>query len=178
MLREERFVQVITDRDNYFCGDTVYITIRVLGERQLAEISCHINTPDGKKVKLEMSSVSDGYSATFIPRKRGIYKVEVSASHKGGKTSGDSISFIAGEPSMEFVNTELNDELLKRLSEKSGGRYYTSETIWKLPDDIVIREKSVSRVCERKLWNNPWLFIGFLTLLTVEWVVRKNKQLM
>ncbi len=175
---EKKMVQVITDRDNYFCGDTAYIKIRVMGKKEAVEVSCTVNTPGHKEVKLALNSDPEGYSAAFIPRREGIYKVDAKVSRRDMIEGEDSISFIAGEPSLEFINTGLNDELLKKLSRESGGRYYIPGAIEELPGDIDIREKTVTYVREKKLWNNPWLFAAFLLFLALEWICRKRQQLM
>ncbi|NOX96700.1 MAG: VWA domain-containing protein [Nitrospirae bacterium] len=188
--KEGKLVQVITDRDNYFSEDTIYITARVRDEdgRLIpdVQVSCLIDTPDGKEVQLKMnpnsSSATDSllgedYSLTFVPKKRGTYKITVKASRKEQLLGEDTLSLLVGDPSLEFRNTWLNERLLRRLATESRGRYYDLETVDKLPDDIVVQGKVVTQVREKKLWDSPWLFISFLVLLTLEWSIRKTQQL-
>ncbi len=190
-MKKGKLVQVITDRDNYFSGDTIYITARVRDESgQLisdARVNGVISTPGGKEVRLNLkphsspasgSPFKEGYSSTFVPNRRGTYKIAVEAFRGKQSLGKDNLSLMVGDPSLEFRNTYLNERLLRRLARDSGGKYYTLKTLKKLPADIVAQGKVITRVREKKLWDSPWLFLSFLILLTLEWSIRKTQQLM
>ena len=71
----------------------------------------------------------------------------------------------------------LNSGLLKRLSEETGGRYYTPDNSRTLPEDISYANTGSSRLEEKDLWDMPFLFLLLVGLASAEWVLRKRKGL-
>jgi hypothetical protein len=77
----------------------------------------------------------------------------------------------------EFLNTKQNHRLLKRLAEKTGGNYFDEKDAGELINYLSLKPE-VNRESETvELWNRlPFLLI-IIFLLSLEWFIRKRKDL-
>ena len=78
---------------------------------------------------------------------------------------------------MEYENTKLNEDLLKKMANSTKGKYYTYNNAQDLIEDINLEERIIMRTKEIALWDNFWFFIIFVGLLGVEWTIRKRRGL-
>lgn len=103
----------------------------------------------------------------------GAYQISVTATIDGRQTV-DRALFV-----VEPINAELRDirarpGLLRKISHETGGQFF--EQIAELPE-LSFRPPRVSRVNWRRdheLWNRWWWLAAALTLLTLEWLVRRR----
>ena len=95
----------------------------------------------------------------------------------GEEIGREEISIIVGDPKLEFRKTDINEELLKKMAAVSGGKYYRPGAAAAIVDDIPWDEKSVEKVEEEEVWNEWWVLIVFISLVTSEWIMRKRRQL-
>ncbi len=95
----------------------------------------------------------------------------------------DTLSMTGGKLKVEQVGLEqtasgLNELLLRQIAEESGGRYYHESDPVTFFDSLTFVARTQTLHREIEIWNQPWLLIAVLVLLTGEWFFRKRKQLL
>ena len=73
----------------------------------------------------------------------------------------------------ELIDPGLNEPVLRRIAEASGGRYVPAdevETVVALLSDAMPPQGREMR----DLWHNAWSFLGILALLSIEWMLRRR----
>lgn len=118
------------------------------------------------------------YKAQFSPLDEGLYEIEVQATDQAGKFLGRaSSSFFVSENHVEFQRPDLQEPILKRISEISGGKYMHISAADNIADELAVAESSYSKTVERDIWDSPALFFAILLLLAAEWIARRAKGL-
>ena len=174
--------EVSQDRVNP--GEGVDITAEVQDETFLnvnnAEVIARLKGPDGSELELplEWAFEEDGeYRASFTPTEEGLYEVQVEA-HKDGEFLGaHSTHFESTELSTEYYDSEMRTDLLTRIADETGGRFYTPQTVETLPEDVSFTESGATVIEERDLWDMPVIFILLLMLIGSEWGYRRYRGL-
>jgi uncharacterized membrane protein len=177
-------VSVAAEKHSYSLDDTVLIRAEANDSSFIpvnnAQITAQVKAPSGdiSSVPLTWDVEKDGvYSGTFKPQEEGIYEVSAEAL-QGGKALGTgTTNFRIAESNEEFHSAALNTNLLKRLAEETGGRYYTPRDARTLAEDISYIDKGSSRIEEKDLWDMPLFFLLLAGLVSTEWTLRKRKGL-
>ena len=79
-------------------------------------------------------------------------------------------------PDHEQAKTPMNEEVLRKVAELSGGRFYREEDLLELPGQLAQRVVTTTHRQEILLWN-WWMLVLVVMLLTIEWVARKFSNL-
>jgi hypothetical protein len=74
----------------------------------------------------------------------------------------------------ENFHTEQNRELLQKLSEETGGRYWTADEMARLPKEISYSEAGISVRDTKELWDMPVVFLALLGLMSADWLLRRK----
>jgi hypothetical protein len=74
----------------------------------------------------------------------------------------------------ELAELSLNESLLKRVAEESGGKYLREEFGGELRELIFPLETGRVEETETVLWQSYWWFSAVLLLLSIEWILRKR----
>jgi hypothetical protein len=74
----------------------------------------------------------------------------------------------------ENFHTSQNRELLEKLSEETGGRYYQPSETSKLANEISYSEAGITTRETRDLWDMPALFLLVLAIRATEWLLRRR----
>ena len=85
--------------------------------------------------------------------------------------------FQAGTPQIEQFGAGRRTELLRRIADETGGRFYTADDAEVLADEIRYTESGDTVYEERSLWDMPVLFLLLAGLLGGEWAYRRRKDL-
>ncbi|MBI1897116.1 MAG: hypothetical protein HYS04_11425 [Acidobacteria bacterium] len=166
VLSDEITVQLRTEvRDRtYLPMADARVEARVLGPEGLAET-----------VELRPDPVNEGvYLADWSALKAGSYVVEVAAKRGEEEMGRDLLSFRREDGVAEHFHTNQNRELLEKLSQQTGGRYYQPGQVSKLPEEISYSEGGISTRETRDLWNMPVLFLAALMIRSSEWLLRRR----
>ena len=128
---------------------------------------------------LSLKSIGEGrYEGSFQVLAGGDYRFTGTAHLQGRVLGRDSGKFFVEEFSLEYQNTRMNEELLKRIASESGGAYFTADDYSGLPEKLTFPEKHLVIKSEFQIWNKAPLLIACLVLLSVEWFVRKRKGML
>ncbi|MEX2260594.1 MAG: glutamine amidotransferase [Bryobacteraceae bacterium] len=146
-----------------------------------AKVQANIMGPEGLSATVPLDPVPDEegiFAATWTADKPGSYVAEILATEdEGGKekeTGRDVVVFRREDGVAEHFNAGQNRELLQKLSEQTGGRYYTPETASKLSEEISYSEAGITVRETRDLWDMPAIFLLALVLRSLEWLLRRK----
>ncbi len=109
----------------------------------------------------------------------GDYEVSVRASGFSDQALKARGAFVVRPPETgELTETACNETLLKQMASDSGGTYLREEEIGRLAE--LLKPLSSGRVVESEtlLWQSYWWFAAIVTLLAVEWFLRKRAGLL
>ena len=142
-----------------------------------ADVRAHIMGPDGLSddVVLRPDPQERGvFVADWEAPKPGSYLAEV-VSRRGEEELGrDVLTFRREDGIAENFHTEQNRELLEKLSQQTGGRYYRPNEAGRLASEIEYSESGISVRETRDLWNMPIVFLVALMLRSSEWLLRRK----
>ncbi len=86
----------------------------------------------------------------------------------------DVVAFRREDGVAENFHTEQNADLLKKLSEETGGRYWTQDELERLPKEISYSEAGISVRDTKELWDMPAVFCLLLGLMAADWLLRRK----
>jgi len=162
-------------------GDSVTLEATVVDaqfvELNDATVVAQVARPNGATmtVPLQWTGERDGeYRATFVSTEAGAYEVTVDATRAGGQAVGTGSAYVrVGPGEAEFFDPTMHAAPLRRISEETGGRFYTPESALGLAEDIRYAGRGVTSVEERELWNMPIILIALMGLVCAEWGYRR-----
>ena len=175
--------QIVATTPNPLLADDGKLPIRVdVREKNYlpvadADVTARVMGPQGvaAQVKLTPDPVLPGvYVGEWNAPVVGDYVAEVEATRNGQKIGSDALLFRREDGVTENFYSEQNRELLEKLSEETGGRYWKPEDAKKLPTEISFSEAGVTTRETYDLWNMPFFFLLLLALRTSEWLLRRK----
>ena len=109
-----------------------------------------------------------------LPRPRRIVSSAVRA-HVGDQSLGsEAFHFRRQDGVAEDFRPAQNRELLTKLAEQTGGRYWTLDELAALPEEIRFSEAGVTAREIMDLWDMPLFFLLLLGLRAAEWLLRRR----
>lgn len=177
-------LSVSTDQPSYDNGRRVSVMVRRqprpgtdLGS---AEPIVEVHGPGGRTIALTLKGDSkkpDEYSAEFFPSVGGRYELAGSLSAAGKLLANQRAEFLVQGSDVELSDTATNPRNLRDLAEATGGVYLDVDHAAELADRIERKERHTVSEKRTEYWNSPWLFTGFLALVTGEWFLRRRNHL-
>jgi uncharacterized membrane protein len=142
-----------------------------------ARMEAHIMGPEGITGTLELnpSPAEVGvYEGEWTAGKPGSYLVEVTATRGAEALGRDVLTFRRENGVAENFRTEQNRELLEKLAEETGGRYYKPDNLSKLSDEVSYSEAGITTREIHELWDMPAAWFLLILLRAAEWLLRRN----
>jgi uncharacterized membrane protein len=144
-----------------------------------AKVSAHVIGPEGLSAVVDLMPVPNTpgtFAMDWTAEKPGSYLAEVTAAGgKGAQELGkDVLSFRREDGVAENFHTEQNRELLEKLSEQTGGRYWEQSELGRLPTEISYSEAGISVRNTKELWDVPVVFLVLLGLMSADWLLRRK----
>ena len=144
-----------------------------------------VNTPDAELVII--NSAGDEYPFSFgrrsnyyfldagvFPPDDYVFRAKLKLPGKNLQASG---KFSVKETRLELANMQADFGLLRRLSQNSGGRFFSEEQIEALKNRIINSQESKPIIYESSitasLLHKKWYFFILLLLLSAEWFLRR-----
>ena len=126
--------------------------------------------------ELLATRLGDGkYNLTVHPEQPGDYVISAIAQEGSRKLGETDVLFSIGEYSKELTDLRIQEALLRSISESSGGKYISPDSLSELTRTISGEAKTISESKEIEVWNDPLTLIAIVLLLSAEWFVRKRK---
>ena len=142
-----------------------------------AKVVAHLIGPAGSSAMVDLTPVPTSagmFSADWTADEPGSYVAEVTAARGPDELGRDVLTFDRQNGVAENFHTNQNRELLEKLSTETGGRYWKAAEIDKLPIDISYSEAGISVRNTKELWNMPIAFLFLLSLMAIEWLLRRK----
>ena len=183
---DERPVQVHPTKEMFAGSDPVEFTAQVYDDNYKpidpADVSISV-TQKNQASQLNLTTLGNGrFEGAFDPLPEGDYSFTATVVAGGRPLAEERGSFSVGGINAEFLETRANKHLLQQIASRTGGRYYEPEDLQRLPDDVAalsnfrVREVNVAEQFE--LWNKAWMLGALITLLALEWILRKHLGLL
>jgi uncharacterized membrane protein len=142
-----------------------------------AEVSLRIVEPGGQErvVAAALSNPREGrYAGAVRFEQPGVYKLSASV-RRGGQSIGtaDRVVLVGGAD-LELSEPRLNEAVLRRLAESTGGRYMAPDEIGALPGLLKAADPGSPPMEMRDLWHNGYSIAMLVALLGAEWLVRRR----
>ncbi len=171
-------------KDRVGLQESVTITAEIVDSAYLhvndAEVVVEVTPPTSQVTTLPMTWTveRDGeYQASFVPAEPGLYEMRVEA-RRDGQLIGEATAYVqAAEPVDEYFDAEMRSALLRRVSDETGGHFYTPETVSALPEDVQFTESGATVYEEKDLWDMPIILLLLIGLIGSEWAFRRKRGL-
>jgi uncharacterized membrane protein len=142
-----------------------------------ARVEARIVGPGGVSAGVELTPEpqEEGvYTARWTADRPGSFLAEIVARTGEEEIGRDVVMFRREDGVAENFRTAQNRELLEKLAEQTGGRYYRQAELAKLPQEISYSEAGITTRETRDLWDMPAVFLALLMLRGGEWVLRRK----
>jgi hypothetical protein len=140
------------------------------------EININLKDAAGKVYKHTMTASGSQYRLVLQNLGAGAYQYEAKAAVGGVALSDKGYFTIVGQQK-ELTNLTADFNVLRQLASSTGGRFTTYGAIANLGDELVLNDTFKSVIVEdnklEDLIKFKWLFWLLLSLLSLEWFVRK-----
>ncbi len=118
-------------------------------------------------------AASGRYTAVVTPDRPGVYRVNAEA-RAGTRILGAPVAWLlVGGADRELTDPRLNEEVLRRTAEATGGRYLAGDETAELGALLRSRRGAVTPE-RREIWHSPWTIGLVLMLLSAEWALRRR----
>jgi uncharacterized membrane protein len=142
-----------------------------------ATVEARITGPGGSgdMLNLRPEPLEAGvYTGEWSADRAGSYMVEVIAKQGQEEAGRDVLVFRREDGVSENFRAVQNRELLEKLAEQTGGRYYPGNRAARLVDDISYSEAGITVRETKDLWDMPVVFLAALMLRAAEWGLRRK----
>lgn len=178
-------IELFTERSNFLLGERpeirAIVNVQSQGARPPATLPLQVRTPEEKVFEYVLRpatlQASDGrqmpgFKVEVEPNVPGVYAAKTQA-NIGGATVTSETRFVVTKPVTELTGKAINRDLLARIAQSSGGKYYPLAEWDKWREDIRYTEQRVTRMQLLDLWNHPLVLALLMGVLAADWVARK-----
>ena len=165
----------------YQVGDNIYVDTQVYdGSFKTVNdglIRTYVNGPS-VSFEIESKFLENGrYEGSFVPLLPGRYHIRSEAWRNNIELGTDDLELVVTTVNREFLNTKQNYRFLRRLAEKTGGKYFDENKAGDLINYLSLKPEIKNESETIQLWNRlPFLLI-IIFLFSLEWFIRKRKDL-
>lgn len=159
--------------------DTVSVIVRDEEFKAVGDAQVQVRlTPAGGQERVLSAALSDPREGRYTVATRfdqaGVYHVEADV-RRGGRAIGTARRpVLVGGADVEMSEPRLNEAVLRRIAESSGGQYLPPEQAAEVASLIEAGLDSERPLEMRDLWNTGWSLLAIIGLLTAEWVARRR----
>ena len=144
-------------------------------------VTVQVTSPDGESFEVALPRIpgEPAFGETIPATKPGIYRVEMAGLagpaplSEGGRPDALAALARVGEANLEQFGATLNEPLLRRVAEVTGGRYWRPDDLSGLADALAFSSAGIHERQQLPLWNAPFLFVLLVLLKCTEWSLRR-----
>ncbi len=178
-------ITILPAKPIFISGESVDLQARVLDESYIAVEDAQVeaalisreNPADTTFVSFRYDRPGY-YSAELHYLPPGNYKVNGTVKRSELAIGAPNATFVVEPYTLEDLSQISNFDLLKRVSELSGGEFYTVNNLAEMPEFSDLQPETIVRRSEFVLFDNIYILILIILLLCVEWYLRKRWQLL
>jgi hypothetical protein len=182
---DQRRINITPEQPIFIAGEPVRLSAQVLDESFLPVADAEVEA-----TLVNEEQPADTVVVGFLPERPGQYRTQLPYLPPGkysvtGKVSREGLelgrptSSLVVEPfSLEDLSRVADFDLLKRISEVSGGAFVAAPDtalLAALPEHTALKE---TRVTETPLFDHPLMLAIFVAALCTEWYLRRRYQLL
>jgi hypothetical protein len=179
--RDDLF-EISTSENEYNRSDEILFNARVINDSGAPEndaiITLQLVSENRESSLFTLSPIGLGnYSLSIPPLPVGTYKFEAIAEKDQLLFGEKSGLFTVGSTNIELVETRRNDNVLRTISENSGGQFFVYDQLPNLIEIIgnLSHVQNTQFIKETKMINrNPIWFILLIIFVGCEWFIRKR----
>lgn len=170
-----------TDRATYSDKETVTLLGYLRGPKPAHLPPIHLTTPGGKTTTL-VPTRGDGktadFTATYRPTQPGEYTATTALPGGSEKALPTATTFTVYPGQQEDANRSADPALMRQIAAAGGGQSLRPQELAGLPDSLHAAEQAALRTnAPRTAWDRAWVLALLLSLLTVEWLLRRRTGL-
>jgi len=122
---------------------------------------------------LRSDSLSGRFEARFIPPGTGRFELTASGYRNGTLLGRDSLTLEVLPFEKEFLQSGQNVPFLKKLAARGNGFYISSQGLDSLTSVLKAGGSFEKKEKDIALWYQSWLLILIISLVSIEWILRK-----
>jgi hypothetical protein len=167
---------VSTERHIYRSGEQAVFTAQVFDEllRPQEGARVQISLPR-EELEFQLQEQGGGsYQGHWSSLEPGEYAYVARAYAEGELIGADEGRFIVEQHTIESVDVRANPALLGEMARVSGGRLRLLADWREMLDLIPLHKRLVEEEKILPLWGRGWTLVLLLSLLVLEWAVRKR----
>jgi len=178
---------LLTESNRYSLGEAVTVTARLLNrqyeplQQDQVTVRWDIEGDRGDLVLTARPDRSGWFEGRFVPDRTGGYRLNLKMTEPGSTALTEvTREFRVTRPNLEILKPQMDRARLRTLAEQSfGGRYFEVDEAGTIPDLIPdLHEEIPIRSRPTTLWDNGLTLALLLTLLSIEWAIRKWNRLL
>jgi uncharacterized membrane protein len=142
-----------------------------------AEVTLRVSEPGGQErtVSAALADPQAGrYSAGVRFDQAGVYQIAADVKRESQPVTRVSRPVLVGGADLEMTEPRLNESVLRRIADTTGGKYIAAVEAADLPKLIRAADTENPPMEMRDLWDNGWTLAIIIALLGAEWVVRRR----
>lgn len=175
--------------ERVFLGEGVTLNARVGssgGTTPQTDVNVEVTDPGRRKIpyKLAKRTIPTttgqpvmGYGVDFTPDLPGLYTSVAKATIEGKPVESQPYSFFVKPFTPEANPKPARNDLLRAIARASGGKFCETNEIDAVLSALTMKSEATERVVYSSLWNNPWALVIMVALLTLEWMLRRLRNM-
>lgn len=179
----EAGISIKLDKISSALNDILNVELECFDEKsnpiKTSELKCKLEGPSNSVNQVQIVNDGSGkYRGKIELKNIGINKLIAEGVALGKPLRPAKALIYVKNNDLEFKNTEVNEQTLKKLAGISNGIYLRIDEIKKLYENLdKAVETKISKSISRDIWDNPIVLLLILIFLTFEWIMRKVNNL-
>ncbi len=179
---DNQLLEVEPVQTTFSGSENVVINAYLTNERDEVEPNASIgitvssDTTDSRHYSME--NIGSGrYRLNLGKLPEGIYSFKATARKEDRTIESREGEFAVSQSNAEFINVVRNDNLLRQIAERSGGHYFSYDSVsgfWETLDQRdLLEQNQKTNTSFFYLYQHYGWFLVVIVLLTAEWIIRK-----
>jgi uncharacterized membrane protein len=141
-----------------------------------ASVTIRVAAPGGgvRELRASLTDAAAGrYTAGFSPAQAGVHRIQAEV-RRGSAPAGSAETFaLAGGADPEMADPRLNEAVLRRVAQATGGRLLDDAEVADLGAIVRDQIAAPAQPIARDLWHTRWALLAVVLLLSAEWSLRR-----
>jgi hypothetical protein len=183
---DQERVRITATKEQYHTGEAIEFVGEVYDEqyRPLPNAEVRVAVRSGERTyEGILSPRGHGrYEGRINPLPEGEYEYEGRAEFGNAAVGSDDGRFLVSELNLEYRDTRMNIQALRRIADGTGGAWVHPDETEKLADLLLEIDAYEARVetavSDYQMWNLPAALAALVALFSLEWFLRKRNGML
>jgi len=185
-----RKLDIFADKEQMFLGEQIEISSRLADQNDKSAegitVNCEVTTPDKRTIPFTMAKQQviasgksyAGFAFKFNAEVPGLHQAVAVTEVEGKKIVSDPISFFVKTYTPEEVPRPAKIEILTALAAGSGGKFCeNANELNEVLSSLNFSKKEEETTKYFSLWQHWAAIGGLIVLLSLEWIIRKLRNM-